>query len=52
MNEDKDYYGPRIVDIVNENLGHGAKISEALPKQAELVDSALTQLKELAAAGK
>ena len=50
MNENKEYYGPRIVDIVNENLGHGAKISEALPKQAELVDSALTQLKELAAA--
>lgn len=52
MNENKDYYGPRIVDIVNENLGHGAKISEALPKQAELVDSALTQLKELAATNK
>lgn len=49
MEEDAKYWGPRITDIVTENLGQGAKISEALPNQVDLVDAALTQLKEVAA---
>lgn len=48
MEKDAKYWGPRITDIVNENLGQGSKISEALPNQVDLVDAAVSQLKEVA----
>lgn len=48
MEKDPKYWGPRITDIVNGNLGQGSKISEALPNQVDLVDAALTELKEVA----
>lgn len=47
MNKDPKYWGNRITDVVNESLGFGSKISEATPKQAELVDLALVKLKDL-----
>lgn len=48
MNKNPEFYGQRIVDIVDNNLGYGAKISEATPKQVELVDSAISELQDLA----
>ena len=47
MEKDSKYWGPRIVEVVEENLGTGAKISEAMPKQKDLVSAALVQLEEL-----
>lgn len=47
MRKDKIFFGPRIVDIVNDNLGFGSKIAEAQPKQIDLVEAAIEQLKEL-----
>ena len=47
MGKDKIFFGPRIVDIVNDNLGFGSKIAEAQPKQIDLVEAAIEQLKEL-----
>ena len=48
MTVDSDYYGPRIVGIVEEVLGAGAKISEVTPAQADLAELALVQLKDIA----
>lgn len=47
MEKDSSFYGPRITGIVNEALGHGNKVSDATPEQAELVDLAISQLQEL-----
>ena len=42
------YFGPRITTIVNSSLGHGNKVSDATPEQAELVDLAISELEDLA----
>lgn len=52
MTKDANYYGPRITGIVNSTMGHGKKVSEATPAQAELVDLAIEELKELVKANK
>lgn len=49
MEANADFYGPRIRTIVNEALGHDNKVADATPEQAELVDLAITNLKDLAA---
>lgn len=46
MNKDGNYYGPRIVQIVNKYLGTGKKVSETTPAQAELVYLILAEIKE------
>lgn len=46
MSKDGNYYGPRIVQIVNKYLGTGKKVSETTPAQAELVYLILTEIKE------
>lgn len=48
MEKDPKFYGERIKDVVEEVLGVGAKIGNATPKQAELVDLALGNLVDLA----
>lgn len=48
MERDAKYFGPRITTIVNSSLGHGNKVSDATPEQAELVDLAISELEDLA----
>lgn len=50
MDEDSSYWGPRIVDVVEQTMGTGAKIADATPAQKDLVDLALDSLKSLASA--
>lgn len=47
MEENPTYYGPRIKSIVDNILGFGNKIADATPDQAELVDLAISELKDL-----
>lgn len=37
MEKDKNYYSPRITDIVNRYLGQGKRVSETSPAQAEFI---------------
>lgn len=50
MEKDSAFYGPRINTIINNSLGHGNKVADATPEQAELVDLAITELKDLSEA--
>jgi len=46
MNKNSEYYGPRIVQIVEKYLGKGKKISETTIEQAEFVYLIVTEIKE------
>jgi hypothetical protein len=46
MNKDKNYYGPRITQIIEKYLGKGKKIAEATIEQAELIYLVVTEIKE------
>lgn len=45
MNKNPDYYGPRIVQIVDKYLGKGKKISDATIDQAELINLVVDEIK-------
>lgn len=46
MNENGDYYGPRITQIVDKYLGKGKKVAETTIDQAEFVSLIITEIKD------
>jgi hypothetical protein len=46
MNENPEYYGPRITQIVDKYLGRGKKVAEATIDQAEFISLINTEIKE------
>lgn len=46
MNENAQYYGPRITQIVDKYLGKGHKIADATIDQAELVSLIVAEVRE------
>lgn len=46
MAKDGNYYGPRIVQIVNKYLGTGKKVSETNPAQGELIYLIIQDIRE------
>lgn len=48
MSKDANYYGPRIVEIVEKHLGKGKKVGDCSRDQAEVIDLIVYDLKELA----
>lgn len=48
MNKDANYYGPRIVEIVERHLGKGKKVGDCSRDQADVIDLIVYDLKDLA----
>ena len=46
MNENPEYYGPRITQIVDKYLGKGKKVAEATIDQAEFISLINTEIKD------
>lgn len=46
MQKDPQYYGPRIVTIVEKYLGKGKKIADTTRNQAELISLVVSEMKE------
>ena len=46
MNENPNYYGPRITQIVDKYLGKGKKVSDATIDQAEFISLIVNEIKE------
>lgn len=46
MNENPEYYSPRITQIVDKYLGRGKKVAEATIDQAELISLINTEIKD------
>lgn len=46
MNENGDYYGPRITQIVDKYLGKGHKVADATIDQAEFIHLIVTEIKD------
>lgn len=46
MNENPQYYGPRITQIVDKYLGKGKKVADATIDQAEFIDLIITEIKD------
>ena len=46
MNENPEYYSPRISQIVDKYLGRGKKVAEATIDQAELISLINTEIKD------
>ena len=46
MNDNPQYYGPRITQIVDKYLGKGKKVSDATIDQAEFIDLIITEIKD------
>ena len=46
MNENPEYYAPRITQIVDRYLGRGKKVSEATIDQAEFISLINGEIKE------
>ena len=47
MSEDPQYYGPRIVEVVERHLGKGNKVGDCSRDQAQLVDLIVYDLKDI-----
>lgn len=47
MNENPEYYGARIVEVVERHLGKGKKVAECTRDQADIIDLIIYDLKEL-----
>lgn len=46
MNENPEYYSPRITQVVDKYLGRGKKVAEATIDQAELISLINTEIKD------
>ena len=47
MEENSEYYAPRITEIIERHLGKGRKVSDCSRDQAEIVDLIVYELKDL-----
>lgn len=46
MNDNPQYYGPRITQIVDKYLGKGKKVADATIDQAEFIDLIISEIKD------